>query len=96
MMTTEKAAFDVVQITVCVSCALLVCNGEAFEGHEDVSERVSAGQVKLWGTDAWDIHLTDMDEPFISKWPCEGCGAEGEGDRMHAVVYVHADAVFPE
>lgn len=83
-------AFEVVEITVCVDCALLSATGEVTDGNgKDISERVAAGQVEQWGTDAWDIHLSDNDEPWFSWQACEGCGSTLGGDRMHAVVFVH-------
>jgi hypothetical protein len=88
---------------VCTPCTMLIANGEAWENHEDVSERTAERQVATLGADAGWLVLVGCqgedpackagecdDEPHISIGKCDACGEEPDTGYWHA----HAAAVI--
>lgn len=64
---------------VCDPCAALIANGEAWENHENVSERTSQRQVERWGKLAPYLVLSCGSEEWCTReviGVCDACGAE--------------------
>lgn len=71
------------ELAVCSDCIQLLANGDSGES----TSRAAEGMRRAWGDLA--VHLVVGDEDFgFSVDRCDGCGAEGGGERFGAVAVI--------
>lgn len=74
-------------LSVCVDCALLCASGQVTDSDgNDITEAHADKVAAIWPGHVALVLDSVNDEPFHSKYACDGCGDTDAGDRMKAAV----------
>ena len=84
---------QMVEIEVCVCCALAIANGDVCDCPGDHASAVTRGMEREC-KDGWQIHVGRSDggddSPFFSHQSCDVCVSRLAGDRHPATLYTTA------
>jgi len=73
---------DMLKISVCMDCIMLLANGEVCDGNgDDIADTVAAQIQGIWE----DVRLIPGGDDLGFSWQdCQGCGTRLGGDRFEA------------